>query len=196
MHGLINRALQGFLQDTYGAKTWDRIREIAGLPFDDFETMLRYDHALTMDTFRAACLHLELNPNAMLEDLGTYCVTDPKLEPLRRLLRFGGSNFHEFLQSLDELAERGQLAIPDLEMPHLTLESGTSQRYRLRATWVLPGVAPLLLGGLRAMADDYGALVVLSLGGVAADGAEYLDIELLDAAFSDGRRFDLGQVAQ
>ena len=43
------------------------------------------------------------------------------------------------------------------------------------------------------MADDYGALALLSLGGIAQDGTECVDIQLLDAAFSEGRSFDLAR---
>jgi hypothetical protein len=48
-------------------------------------------------------------------------VTDPGLEPLRRLLRFGGGTFEEFLVSLEELPDRARLAMPELEMPEITL---------------------------------------------------------------------------
>lgn len=191
MHGLINRALQGFMQQTHGAEVWAEVRSQAGLPFDEFESMLHYDHALTLATFEAACNVLHLHPNALLEDIGTYLVTNAKLEPLRRLLRFGGDTFLDFLHSLDELADRGRLAMPDLEMPVLELTAEDAGTFRLRARWVLPGIAPILLGGLRAMADDYGALAFLTLDGVE-DGAEYLRIQLLDTRFSEGRAFQLG----
>lgn len=191
MHGLINRALQGFLLDMHGAPLWAEIASQANLPFDSFETMLSYDHSLTHDVFEAACAVLHRDPNSLLEDMGTYLVTKDTLEPLRRLLRFGGATFHDFLYSLDELADRGKLAMPDIEMPRLSLEQGDmAGSFRLRAEWDLPGIAPLLLGSLRAMADDYGALVLLSLDGVE-DGAEYLRIDLVDTQFAEGRSFHL-----
>lgn len=193
MHGLINRALQGFLVDMHGAKIWAEVRSQANLPFDEFETMLSYDHGLTRDTFDAACAVLHRDPDSLLEDIGTYLVTYNNLEPLRRLLRFGGATFLDFLYSLDELADRGRLAMPDIEMPRLNLQQAEGLgSFRLRAEWELPGIAALLLGSLRAMADDYGALVFLSLDG-AEKGAEYLRIDLLDAQFSAGRQFNLAQ---
>ncbi len=41
------------------------------------------------------------------------------------------------------------------------------------------------------MADDYGALVLLDYKGARSD-MEIVEIRLLEAAFADGRNFDLG----
>jgi hypothetical protein len=190
---MVNRALQGFLVATYGPEIWAEVRVQAGLGFDDFEAMLHYDDVMTLAAFEAACQVMRKPPNALLEDIGTWLVTDAQLEPLRRLLRFAGPTFLDFLNSLEELGDRGRLAMPDLDMPKIEVEQLDPSNFRLRASWVLPGIAPILLGSLRAMADDYGALAFLRLDGVE-DGVECLHIQLLDAAFSEGRRFDLSGI--
>jgi hypothetical protein len=46
------------------------------------------------------------------------------------------------------------------------------------------------VGLLRAMADDYGALVVIDHAG-PAPGGERVSIQLLDHQFATGRRFTL-----
>jgi len=193
MHGMVNRALQGFLMATYGDEVWAEVRSQAGLPFADFEAMLDYPDAQTMACFQAACQVLHRPPNALLEDLGTWLVTFDRLEPLRRLMRFSGTSFLDFLHSLEELADRGRLAVPDLDLPRIELEQIDPLSFRIRACWRLPGIGPILRGCLRAMADDYGALAFLRLGGIE-DGVECLDVRLLDAAFSEGRSFALGRV--
>ena len=48
-----------------------------------------------------------------------------------------------------------------------------------------------MLGVLRAMADDYGALAVLDHVG-AADGEETITITLVETDFAQGREFELG----
>jgi hypothetical protein len=191
MHGMVNRALQGFVRATYGPDIWAEVRGQAGLPFADFEAMQDYPDAMTLACFEAAVTVLHKHPNTLLEDIGTWLVTDPALEPLRRLMRFSGASFPDFLHSLEELGDRGRLAVPDLDLPQITLTRLEPAHYLIRARWSLPGIAPILAGCLRAMADDYGALVVLRLGGIA-DGAESLHVHLLDASFTAGRSFDLG----
>lgn len=191
MHGMVNRALQGFLTTTYGAATWAEVRSQAGLGPDDFEAMLHYPDTLTLACFEAACHVLHKHPNALLEDIGTWLVTDAQLEPLRRLMRFSGAGFVEFLHSLEELGDRGRLAVPDLDLPQITLQQVDPATFLIRARWTLPGIGPILMGCLRAMADDYGTLAVLRLDGID-EGAECLQVQLLDTAFARGRRFDLG----
>ncbi len=192
MHGMVNRALQGFVTATYGPELWAEVRSQACLPFDDFEAMLHYPDALTLTCFDAACHVLHKHPNALLEDIGTWLVTDPHLEPLRRLMRFSGASFLDFLLSLDELGDRGRLAVPDLDLPRIELERLDPSSFRIRAQWRLPGIGPILMGCLRAMADDYGALAYLRLDGIEG-GTECLHVQLLDTAFARGRGFELGR---
>jgi hypothetical protein len=194
MHGMVNRALQGFVTATYGAEIWAEVRSQAGLPFDDFETMLDYPDAMTMACFQATAHVLHKHPNAVLEDIGTWLVTDATLEPLRRLMRFSGPGFLDFLFSLEELGERGHIALPGLDMPRITLERLDPSNFRVKARWSLPGIGPIMMGCMRAMADDYGALALLELDGIAPDGTEAVHVQLLDTAHSEGRSFDLGRV--
>lgn len=191
MHGLVNRALQGFLIDTYGKEIWDEVRSQAGLPFEVFESMLQYEDRLTGDTITAAAGVLHKDEASLLEDMGTYLVTHPNLEPLRRLLRFGGDTFFDFLQSLDDLSGRARLAVPDLDMPDLHICHLHRNSFVLEVVWGQRGAGSVFLGALRALADDYGALAFFEADG-AAGGVERVKIELLDMAFSSGRSFSLG----
>ncbi|MBK5926910.1 heme NO-binding domain-containing protein [Rhodobaculum claviforme] len=78
MHGLVNRALQCFLRDTYGAQAWAEIARAAGAPEGGFESMLRYDDALTLRLISCAATALDRPAEAVLEDLGTYLVSHPR----------------------------------------------------------------------------------------------------------------------
>lgn len=190
MHGLINRAVQCFLRDMYGPDLWLRVVRDAGLPFDSFEPMLRYDTSLTDGVISSAARILNRPREALLEDLGHYLVSHHNLEALRRLLRFGGVSFGDFLNSLEDLPGRGRLAVPDLNLPDLVLQDRGDQIYALSCRFALPGVGHVMLGLLRAMADDYGALVLLDHDGMVA-GVEVISIHLADSSHTPGRRFDL-----
>lgn len=190
MHGLINRSLQCFLRDAYGQPIWLVVARGAGLGFDSFEAMLTYDAALTDAVIDAAVLHLDRPRDTLLEDLGTYLVSHPNVEALRRLLRFGGVTFVDFLHSLEDLPGRGRMAVPDLDLPSLSLEEEGLNRFLLRCRAPVHGGGHVFLGLLRAMADDYGALVMLEHQGIQS-GAEVISIDILDQKFAEGRRFDL-----
>ena len=194
MHGLVNRSIQCFLRDTYGEALWLGVAQDAGLGFDSFETMLTYEDRLTGAVIDAAARRLGRPRDTVLEDLGTYLVSHPNLERVRRLLRFGGVGFVDFLHSLDDLPGRARLALPDLELPRLALEDDGDDRFTLCCTSSVPGVGHVVVGLLRAMADDYGALVLLDH---RPDGPEsdVVSIHLLEQQFAAGRRFELAQRA-
>ncbi|CRL09686.1 heme NO-binding domain-containing protein [Phaeobacter italicus] len=191
MHGLINRAFQGFVSTTFGVESWLTIMDRAELGFSEFEAMLTYTDEQSMIMLRSAEEVLNRPLPEMLEDMGTFLVSNPQVEALRRLLRFGGVNYVEFLHSLDDLPDRARLAVADLNLPGLELIEQAPGQFELHCQPGLPGYANVLMGVLRAMADDYGDLVFLDHSGTH-DGAEVIAITLVETEFSEGRAFDLG----
>jgi hypothetical protein len=194
MLGVVNKAIQSFLVDTYGGATWGRVAREAQLGFDSFETLQGYDPALTEAVLSAAARILDRPREGLMEDMGTYLVSHPNRERLRRLLRFGGVGFIDFLHSLEDLPDRARLALPELDLPALTLADAGGDRFALACRFAVPGAGHVAMGMLRAMADDYGALVLLDHVGSGPEG-EVIAIHLLDRQFAEGRRFDLAVLA-
>ena len=190
MHGLINRSIQCFLSDTYGDNAWRDIAGGAALGFDSFEALLRYDVSHTEAVLRAASFYLSKSRDVLLEDVGTYLVSNPNVRALRRLLRFGGETFVDFLHSLDQLHERAKLAVPDLRLPVLQLRDHSTTTFTISVDHPNPGFGYVTVGVLRAMADDYGTLALIEHQG-RRDSLENIGIELLETQFSEGRDFAL-----
>ena len=191
MHGLINRSLECFLNDTYGADVWHDVVKGAGLGFKHFEPMLDYDDALSYAVLAAAANRLSKSNDTLLEDLGTYLVSSPNVKSLRRLLRFGGVTFVDFLHSLDDLYDRAKLAVPELELPKISLlNDGNNGSFKVVCKGPHRGFGRVILGLLRAMADDYGALVFMEYHG-AGEGYEEISITLVQSGYADGRDFSL-----
>ena len=194
MHGLVNRAVERFVRDTYGRDVWRGVMSRLGLGYSEFEAMLIYEPEVTARVLDAVEAALDKSRADLLEDIGTYLVSHPNTAAVRRLLRFSGRSFEEFLHSLDDLPGRARLAVPDLVLPDLELRECARDIFELRVRNPEGGGVPFghaILGLLRAMADDYGALVLLEHTG--ADGRqETLRIQLLSAAHGEGRAFVLG----
>lgn len=190
MHGLVNTAIQSFCRDAYGGATWDRVMRASGTGLAEFEAMLTYDDAVTDEVLRAMADVLGKPREDILEDLGTYLVSHPNVESLRRLLRFGGVSFQEFLYSLDDLPDRARLAVPDLDLPALELRDHSATDYTLSVTSQLAGAGHVFVGILRAMADDYGALAFLEHAGRRA-ASETISVRLVEQSYAEGRQFDL-----
>ncbi len=191
MHGLINKAIQSFFCNTYGTERWLRVTEAAGFDSPDFEAMLIYDTDQSRQLLDAIALELDRPLNEVLEDIGTFLVSNPQTESLRRLLRFCGVSYQDFLHSLDDLSDRARLAVSDLHLPALELREHAAGQFSLTCAPGLPGFGHVLVGVLRAMADDYGALAMLEHSG-GGKGRDVISITLVEPAFAKGRSFELG----
>jgi len=194
MHGLVNRAIQCFYRDTYGAQAWSDLVRALDLPFSQFEPMLHYDTQVTLDVIAEIARVLDKPRESVLEDLGTYLVSHPNVEALRRLLRFGGETFIDFLHSLDDLPGRAKLAVEDIDLPEMDLREHGGQTYALTCHSEHVGFGHVMLGVLRTMADDYGALVFLEYHS-GPDDTEILEISVFQTDFAEGRAFDLSAEA-
>lgn len=196
MHGLINKAIETYLGDTYGLLAWREIATKSGVAqlLDDagFEAMQRYDDAVTDALLTTAASVLRLPRETLLEDLGTFLVSNERVGTVRRLLRFGGVTFTDFLFSLDDLPGRSHLAVSDLGLPDLWIDAVGCGQFRITCQACPPGFGHVLQGVIRALADDYGALVVIDhLGRSEGAGDEVLAVEVHDPFHADGNRFDL-----
>lgn len=191
MHGLINRAIQCFVTDSYGPDKWVEATQEADLDFVEFEAMLVYDHDVTPRVLDAVSAVLKRPRNDVMEDMGTYLVSHPNVEALRRLLRFGGVTFVEFLHSLDDLPDRARLAVSDLDLPRIELRDHSATQFSLICESPIAGYGHVMMGILRTMADDYGTLAFLEHTG-GGNGVETVSITLVETEFAQGRVFDLG----
>ena len=191
MHGLINRAIQCFVTDSYGADKWVEATRLADLDFVEFEAMLIYDDDITPRLLDAISNILDRPRSDVMEDMGTYLVSHPNVEALRRLLRFGGVTFVEFLHSLDDLPDRARLAVSDLNLPKIELRDHSPTHFSLVCESPIDGYGHVMMGILRTMADDYGALALLEHTG-SGQGVETISVTLIETEFAEGRVFDLG----
>ncbi|XDB00158.1 heme NO-binding domain-containing protein [Sulfitobacter sp. LCG007] len=191
MHGLVNKGIQRFVVDSYGQAQWAAVVQRADLQFANFEAMLVYDDSLTPKVLCAASEVLGRPYDEMMEDIGTYLVSHPNVGGLRRLLRFGGVDFVDFLRSLDDMPDWARLAVPDLELPSIELRQDGEDSFSLICRSSLRGFGHVIAGALRALADDYGALAYLEHTGGSGE-VETISIRLLESGFASGRDFSLG----
>ncbi len=193
MHGLINRAIEMFVRQTYGGKDWIALTKRLDLGFTEFEAMLTYEDAVTEQVLDGLSTQLDKDQSDILEDIGTFLVSHSSAESLRRLLRFSGRDFVEFLHSLEDLPARARLALDDLNLPRLELKEHNLDHFSVVVRDEMQGPVTfgyVLMGLLRALADDFGALVLLEHKG-GREGTEVISISLLHNSFTEGRRFEL-----
>lgn len=180
MHGLINRAVEEFARATYGEAVWATTATAVGVDPRGFEIMDHGEAEVTGRLIAALAAQLDRSPRDLAEDLGAWVA---QLAPMRRLLRFAGSDFAAFMMSLEELRDRGQMVVRRLSLPMLSVAptpSGWEVHSDCEPLW-LHAVA----GMLHAMADDYGVLAVIEVG----QGRIQVDVPMID--FNAGRPFSI-----
>ena len=150
MHGLINHSFQRYMCDSYGQDAWLAVAVGAGVSPPTFEPMLTYDDAITPAVLDAMAAVLHRTWAEVMEDIGAHLVSHPKTEAVRRLLRFGGMNFEDFLHSLDDLPDRARLEVLS-RTEDLTLYSADAQ------AWA--GIAPLAEAGFLVVSQNYAAFL-------------------------------------
>ncbi|MXQ06383.1 heme NO-binding protein [Alphaproteobacteria bacterium GH1-50] len=190
MYRLLNRAIQRFVCDVNGPEVWAEVTATAALGFDTFEPMVTYDPTVTETVITAAAFECGKPRDALLEDLGNYLVTWPDSGVFRRLLRFGGPDFHTFLLSLEDLPDRARLVLPSREFPSVEVHDFGLSNVVIYINSPLAGTAHVALGVLRGMADDYGVLATIEHRGLYR-GSERLTVNIHDAGFATGRDFRL-----
>lgn len=186
MDALMLRFLQGYVRGTFGAQVWQTVCRRAGLTVETFEPMLRYPPGLADQVAAQVAAGLGRPVDSIWEDMGTYLVTSPGHEGVRRLLRFGGIGFADFLHSLEELPGRARLAMPDLDLPEIHLTEIAPDRFELECRSHLRGTLRVLAGMLTAMADDFGTLCLIE-----TEGEHRIAIRVLDRDHAVARPFDL-----
>ncbi|MRX51264.1 heme NO-binding protein [Paracoccus sp. S-4012] len=181
MHGLVNHTIQEFVCDSYGEAAWAQVAARIDCP-EGFAPFRHYPDRLTLQLIAASAATLGKPAEEMLEDLGAWLA---RMEPARRLLRFSGADFGEFVLSLEELQGRAHLVLPDLEMPRFSVTVSGRGRFRVGVSRGAVEWQSVLAGLLRAMSDDYGALALIVDEGAA------IAVDVSDEAFSAARDFDL-----
>lgn len=193
MHGLIFRTLEAFISETFGPASWERAVALSDIPVTSFEAMMQYDAAYFPKVLAGCAEVLDRPQSVILEDVGAYLITHQNHASVRRLMRFGGTTFSELLHSLDELPGRTRLAVSGLDLPQVQVHEPMPKTFMICCRGNLIGFGHVLVGLLRAMADDYGTLAVLDhLGN--RDGAELIEVTVVQAAFADDRGFSLASV--
>ncbi|MEM7242906.1 MAG: heme NO-binding domain-containing protein [Pseudomonadota bacterium] len=163
MHGLINYGLQSFAEEIYGKALWQDLVAQAELPCETFETMLIYDDDVTLRIVDHLAEMTRHKRTEILEDFGTFLVSEHSSPAILSLLKLAGASYRDFLMSLEDVAARLKIALPELDIPNMQVTKHASTQFELSFQSPLDGYGEAFLGLLRAMADYYNVLATLDL---------------------------------
>ncbi|NCV10055.1 MAG: hypothetical protein EBW44_00435 [Rhodobacteraceae bacterium] len=175
MLGVVNKAIEAFVCQRYGDKLWADLLIDLSLPGYEFEAMLTYEDGITYDLIDRLAKRQSKMHQDVLEDIGGYLVAEDSQASIRRLY---------------DLNDRVALALDILEMPMIRVLPISAEKIHVRVAPKWLGFSDVLVGLLRALADDYGALVFMDRL-ADTDQTECIVLILIDHHHTAGTSFEL-----
>ena len=173
MYGLVNRAVQGLVETTWGAEAWRSICREANVDPGGFLAMQAYDDDVTYRLVAAASRHSGLPPDAILRAFGEYWVLYTGREGYGDLMAATGDGLEEFLGNLDNLHSRVSATFTHLSPPSFRCERIGPGELRLHYYSHRAGLTPLVEGLLTGLGKMFRTPVAATVERSRADGHDH-----------------------
>jgi hypothetical protein len=167
MYGLINMAIKQLVIDSHGEKTWNEVKDKAGISQNYFETLNPYDDKITYNLVFAISEVSGKSVEELLKVFGTYWLGYASKAGYEPLLKMFGPTFKECLQNLNTMHGQMGAMMPGLVPPHFEIETKISDtEFILGYTSQREGLAPMVYGLLEGLGQRYGLtnLEITNLG--------------------------------
>lgn len=175
MYGLVNRAIQDLVQSLRGESGWQRVRERAGYPDEEFLSMQTYPDELTYRLVDAASEELGLPASQVLQAFGEHWILFTAQKGYGTLLDDFGQGTREFLSRLNEMHGRVETVFSEMTMPYFELQDapgGEVDRFVLLYQSQRPGLSAFVVGLLQGLAKRFGETLEVAQTEDRALGAE------------------------
>ena len=154
MYGMINRGIEDFVVSNAGVDTWNQIKQKVDLELPEFLDSSQYNDDVTYKLIESASEVLSITPESVLRGFGRHWILYTGREGWASVFDLGGDNMVEFINGLDSMHARVQIALPEAKMP---LFSVIEKEGYLELTYrsPRPGLAPMILGLLDGLAEQF-----------------------------------------
>lgn len=155
MYGLVNQAIQGLVVENFGADTWDKIKNKAGVDEEAFLSNKIYDDRVTYDLAGAAAETLGITVGEVLHAFGKYWVLKVGNEKYGTLMRSGGDSLMEFLLNLPNFHSRVMLIYSDIRPPEFKIEQLEERKVLVHYFSSREGLTDFMSGLISGLAELY-----------------------------------------
>ena len=156
VYGLINRAIEELVRSSGDPGLWDTVRARADVAIDYFEGMEVYDDEITSRLVTAAAHELGTTSDELLERFGRYWIVYTGAEGWGPILDGHGNSVLEVLENLDDLHLRLSSSMPHLRAPRFEVVGSSPDRIDVRYRSERDGLASMVTGMLRGLAERFG----------------------------------------
>ncbi|XP_045165881.1 guanylate cyclase soluble subunit beta-2-like isoform X5 [Mercenaria mercenaria] len=155
MYGQIHVCVRELVEEKFGAEAWKSVLTKSGLDeHDHFLVFHRYEDPVTFKLIGAVCETLGVELPAVLEIFGDYFLQYCLRHGYDKMLKTLGGNFKSFIQNLDSLHALLALTYKNIVAPSFRCETNEDGSLSLHYYTIRPGLYPIVLGLVRAVARD------------------------------------------
>jgi hypothetical protein len=121
MYGIVNKAIEDLVTETFGEDKWEIIKEKSGVDVDYFISIEPYDDDITYKLAGAISAEMAMPITDVLMAFGEWWVLKTAKQKYGTMLEAGGSNLREFLVNLPVFHNRVMMIYPKLTHPEFTI---------------------------------------------------------------------------
>lgn len=173
MYGLITQAMERMVCEYHDEDTWNRIKREAGIDVEMFIGMHVYPDEVTFGLFQATSRVLGKTLPEFLESFGRYWLVFTAHTGYDHLLDMAGASLAEFLENLDTLHSVLVEGFPEMKAPTFTYNQVSAIEFDLHYYSERTGLAPMVMGLVKALAKRFGENVAISHLHGAHDGCDH-----------------------
>ena len=155
MYGLVNKALEQMIIESYGDKSWKAIKDKADDDINVFISNISYPDDITYKLVGAASAELNIEAGILLYDFGKYWVLKTGAQSYRSLFEAAGSTLKEFLLKLQDFHARVMLYYPNLTPPTFFIENIQDKSLDVHYMSHRKGLTEFVRGLLDGLAEYY-----------------------------------------
>jgi len=154
MYGMVNRAIEDLVITTAGEEAWENIKHNTGLELGVFIDSGQYEDDVTYKLVESASKVLGQSPEAILRSFGRHWILYTGKEGWASVFDLGGDNLLDYINGLDSMHARVQIALPDADMPEFSVIEHDDY-YELCYRSSRHGLASMVLGLLDGLAEQF-----------------------------------------
>ncbi len=156
MYGMINRAIKDLVTEVAGERAWTRVVDGAGLGTYEFADARSYDDEITTRLVGAAADELGVTADEVLVDFGRHWVLFTGSEGWGPVLDMAGHDVRSFVEGLDSLHARVQVAMPNSRMPSFRVLVSERDHIEVVYESSRTGLVSMVLGLFGGLAERFG----------------------------------------
>ena len=173
MYGIVNKAIQDLVTETFGEDKWEAIKEKSTVDVEFFLSNEPYDDDITYKLVGAAAEVLNISAGEVLQAFGEWWILKTGKEKYGGLMEAGGNNLKEFLVNLPLFHNRIMLMYPKLTPPEFKVSDVEENSIHVHYHSEREGLQEFVRGLMSGLGKMYKVEVGVELLQSRSDGSSH-----------------------